>query len=348
MENELLKPYIAKAINFESLTLDESEAAMDIIMAGDATPAQVSAYIVAMRMKGETIDEITGAVKAMRKASVKVQLKDRSQLVYDIVGTGGDGAHTFNISTASAFVLAGAGKKIAKHGNRAASSLSGSADVLSALGLNMELTPAQVGQAIDELGIGFMFAPKFHPAMRHAIGPRKEIGQRTIFNVLGPLTNPANADVQLTGVYSPKLVQPIANVLKNLGSKGAMVLIGAAGTDELNTCGQNQVCELRAGELREYALDPQHYGMQAASIHELKGGTPDQNADLMRTLLSGKLEGAIRDSVILNTGAAIAIESGDIASGIALAKESIDSGAALRKMTQLVDFSRSFIQEPAE
>ena len=344
----MLKPYIAKAINFESLTMEESEAAMDIIMGGEATPSQVSAYIVSMRMKGETIDEITGAVRAMRKASIKVQLKDRSQLVYDIVGTGGDGAHTFNISTAAAFVLAGAGKKIAKHGNRAASSLSGSADVLSALGLNMELTPEQVGQAIDELNIGFMFAPKFHPAMKHAVGPRKEIGQRTIFNVLGPLTNPANADVQLTGVYSAKLVQPIANVLRNLGSKGAMVLIGAAGTDELNTCGSNQICELRDGSLKEYELDPQKYGLQPAKIEDLKGGTPDQNAELMRQLLGGTLKGPIRDSVVLNAGAAIAIETGDIASGIQQASQAIDSGAAQRKMRDLVDFSRSFIQEPAE
>lgn len=344
----MLKPYINKVINFENLTIEEAESAMDIIMGGEATPSQVSAYIVALRMKGETIDEITGSVRGMRKASVKVHLKDRSQLVYDIVGTGGDGAHTFNISTASSFVLAGAGKKIAKHGNRAASSLSGSADVLSSLGLNMEMTPEQVGQAIDEINIGFMFAPKFHPAMRHAIGPRKEIGQRTIFNVLGPLTNPANADVQLTGVYSSKLVQPIANVLRNLGSKGAMVLIGAGGTDELNTCGENQVCELRGGELTEFRINPAEYGLSPANIQDLKGGTPDENADLMRKLLTGELKGPIRDSVLLNTGAAIAMESGNITDGIKQAAESIDSGAAMAKMKHLVEFSRSFIQEPLE
>ena len=344
----MLKPYIAKIINFENLTSDEAESAMDIIMSGEATPSQVSAFIVALRMKGETIDEITGAVRAMRKASVKVTLKDRSQLVYDIVGTGGDGAHTFNISTASAFVLAGAGKKIAKHGNRAASSLSGSADVLSALGLNLDLTPDQVGQAIDELNIGFMFAPKFHPAMRHAIGPRKEIGQRTIFNLLGPLTNPANADVQLTGVYSDKLVAPIAKVLQNLGSKGAMVLIGAGGTDELNTCGVNQVCQLANGDLREYSLNPAEYGLKPAQLADLKGGTPDENAALMRQLLAGQLRGPIRDSVVLNTAAAISIETGNLRDGINQAEEAIDGGAAQRKLIELVDFSRSFIVEPAE
>ncbi len=344
----MLKPYINKIINYQSLTGEEAESAMDIIMSGNATPSQVSAFIVALRMKGETIDEITGAVRAMRKASVKVILKDRSKLVYDIVGTGGDGAHTFNISTASAFVLAGAGKKIAKHGNRAASSLSGSADVLSALGLNLDLSPEQVGQAIDELNIGFMFAPKFHPAMRHAIGPRKEIGQRTIFNVLGPLTNPANADIQLTGVYSDKLVAPIANVLRNLGSKGAMVLIGAGGTDELNTCGVNQVCQLDNGNLREYELNPADYGLKPAQMDDLKGGTPDENAVLMRQLLAGNLRGPIRDSVILNTAAAIAIESGDMNGAIRQAEDAIDSGAAQRKLTDLVDFSRSFIVEPAE
>lgn len=187
----MLKPYIAKAINTTHLTADEAEQAMTIIMTGQATPAQIGAYLVALRMKGETVEEITGSVRAMRAVAVKVPVSDRTQPVYDIVGTGGDGAHTFNISTAAAFVLAGTGRRVAKHGNRAASSQCGSADVLAALGVNLELTPEQVGQAIDEISIGFMFAPKFHPAMKHAVGPRKEIGQRTIFNLLGPLTNPA-------------------------------------------------------------------------------------------------------------------------------------------------------------
>jgi anthranilate phosphoribosyltransferase len=344
----MLKPYIAKVINSEHLTREEAESAMGVIMTGEATPAQVSAYIVALRMKGETIDEITGSVQGMRNAAVKVTVTDRSVPLYDIVGTGGDGAHTFNISTAAAFVMAGAGKKIAKHGNRAASSLCGSADVLSALGVNLDLTAEQVGLAIDQLNIGFMFAPKFHPAMKYAIGPRKEIGQRTIFNVLGPLTNPAGADIQLTGVYSDKLVRPIANVLKNLGSKGAMVLIGAQGTDELNTCGINQVCQLRAGELSDFEMNPADFGMPPASIDDLKGGSPDQNAEMMRQLLGGKLTGPIRDSVLMNAAAAISIETDDIKRSLEQASTSLESGAALASLQNLVEFSRSFIHEPLE
>src|SRR5688572_422030 len=231
-EQSMLKPFIAKAINRTDLADTEAEEAMNIIMTGQATPAQIGAYLVALRMKGETIPEITGSVRAMRANAVKVKL-DTNESVYDIVGTGGDGAHTFNISTAAAFVLAGTGRKVAKHGNRAASSQCGSADVLSALGVNLELTAEQVAQAIEQVGIGFMFAPKFHPAMKHAIGPRKEIGQRTIFNILGPLTNPAGAHIQLTGVFSPALTEPLANVLNELGSKAALVIHGANGLDEI-------------------------------------------------------------------------------------------------------------------
>jgi len=224
-ELSMLKPFIAKTINRADLTAEEAEQAMNIIMTGGATAAQIGAYLVSLRMKGETIPEITGSVRAMRANAVKVQLTKGDQPVYDVVGTGGDGAHTFNISTAAAFVLAGAGRRVAKHGNRAASSQCGSADVLASLGLNLELTPQQVGKAIDEIGIGFMFAPKFHPAMKHAVGPRKEIGQRTIFNILGPLTNPAGAHIQLTGVFAPELTEPLANVLKELGSRAALVWI---------------------------------------------------------------------------------------------------------------------------
>src|SRR5512137_1462503 len=214
----MIKDAIAKTIRREDLTQVEAAAAMMDIMTGNATPAQIGAYLVALRMKGETVDEITGSARAMRANVVPVPVKTASTL-YDTAGTGGDGKHTFNISTAAAFVIAGAGRKVAKHGNRAASSQCGSADVLSALGINLDLTAEQVGRAITEVGIGFMFAPKFHPAMKHAVGPRKEIGQRTIFNILGPLTNPAGADVQLTGVFAPALTDPLANVLKELGSR---------------------------------------------------------------------------------------------------------------------------------
>lgn len=344
----MLKPYIAKVVNKQDLTRAESESAMDIIMNGEATPAQVGAYLVALRMKGETIEEITGAVLGMRKASVKVPISDRSSPIFDVVGTGGDGAHTFNISTASAFVLAGCGVKVAKHGNRAASSQCGSADVLSALGLNLNLSPEQVGGAIDQIGIGFMYAPKFHPAMKFAIGPRKEIGQRTIFNLLGPLTNPAGADMQLTGVYSPELVTPIAMTLKELGSRAAIVLHGAGGTDELNTVGANQVCELRAGKLNEYQLDPSRIGLKSATMSNLRGADPDGSAVMMRELLTNKLHGPIRESVLLNVAAALSLIDGDLHQAYHRAEQALDDGSALDKLNSLIDYSKSFIIEPAE
>ena len=317
---------------------------MNIIMTGGATPAQIGAYLVALRMKGETIPEITGSVRAMRANAVKVQLTKGDQLVYDVVGTGGDGAHTFNISTAAAFVLAGTGRRVAKHGNRAASSQCGSADVLAALGLNLELTPQQVGKAIDEIGIGFMFAPKFHPAMKHAVGPRKEIGQRTIFNILGPLTNPAGAHIQLTGVFAPELTEPLANVLNELGSRAALVIYGAGGTDELSPCGVNRISHLKNGAVRTYDFDPVELGMPRATVADLRGGTPDESAQMMRELLSGKLNGARRDAVLLNAAGALAAETGDFKSALDEARAALDNGKALAKLNALVEFSQSFAQ----
>ena len=337
----MLKPFIAKAINRTDLTDQEAEEAMSIIMTGQATPAQIGAYLVALRMKGETIPEITGSVRAMRSVSVKVKL-NTTEPVYDIVGTGGDGAHTFNISTAAAFVLAGTGRKVAKHGNRAASSQCGSADVLSALGVNLELTAEQVAQAIQEIGIGFMFAPKFHPAMKHAIGPRKEIGQRTIFNILGPLTNPAGANIQLTGVFSPTLTEPMAQVLNELGSKAALVIHGANGLDELNTTGANRISHLKNGAVETYELNPADLGLAQSTVQDLRGGTPDEAAVMMRDLLSGKLNGACRDAILLNTAGALAAETGDFKSALEEAKESLDSGKAFAKLNALVEYSKSF------
>jgi len=345
-EHPMLKPFIAKAINRTDLTSSEAEEAMNIIMTGQATPAQIGAYLVALRMKGETIAEITGSVRAMRANALKVELAQSDGPVYDIVGTGGDGAHTFNISTAAAFVLAGTGRKVAKHGNRAASSQCGSADVLAALGLNLELTPQQVGKAIDEIGIGFMFAPKFHPAMKHAIGPRKEIGQRTIFNILGPLTNPAGANIQLTGVFDPQLTEPLANVLMELGSKAALVIHGAGGTDELSPCGLNRVSHLKNGAVRTYDLDPTKLGLPLATVQDLRGGTPDESAVMMRELFTGKRNGARRNAVLLNAAAALAAENGDFKSALEEAKASLDTGQALARMDALVEFSRSFAQAP--
>src|SRR5512142_1142899 len=341
-EPTMLKPFIAKTINRIDLTADEAEEAMNVIMAGQATPAQIGAYITALRMKGETIPEITGSVRAMRANAVKVQLTQTDEPVYDIVGTGGDGAHTFNISTAAAFIVAGTGRKVAKHGNRAQSSHCGSADVLSALGVSLDLTPEQIAQAVEQIGIGFMFAAKFHPAMKHAIGPRKEIGQRTIFNILGPLTNPAGAHIQLTGVYAPALTEPLANVLKELGSRAALVIHGAGGTDELNTRGVNRISHLKEGAVRTYELDPSQFGFKTATVQDLRGGTPDESAAMMRDLLGCKLNGARRESVLLNAAAALAAETGDFKSSLQEAAASLDSGKALAKLNALVEFSQDF------
>ncbi len=340
-EQFMLKPFIAKAINHTDLTAEEAEEAMNVIMTGQATQAQIGAYLVALRMKGETIPEIKGSVRAMRNVAVKVKL-NTTEPVYDIVGTGGDGAHTFNISTAAAFVVAGTGRRVAKHGNRAQSSHCGAADVLSALGVSLELTPEQVAQAIEQIGIGFMFAAKFHPAMKHAIGPRKEIGQRTIFNILGPLTNPAGANIQLTGVYSPNLTEPLAQVLNELGSKAALVIHGANGLDELNTTGINRVSHLRDGTVETYDLNPMDLGLAPSTVQDLRGGTPDESATMMRDLLGNKLNGARRDAVLLNAAAALAAETGDFKSALVEAQASLDSGKALAKMNALVEYSQSF------
>jgi anthranilate phosphoribosyltransferase len=277
----------------------------------------------------------------MRANAVKVKL-DTNESIYDIVGTGGDGAHTFNISTAAAFVLAGTGRKVAKHGNRAASSQCGSADVLSALGVNLELTAEQVAQAIEQIGIGFMFAPRFHPAMKHAIGPRKEIGQRTIFNILGPLTNPAGANIQLTGVFDARLTEPLAHVLNDLGSKAALVIHGANGLDELNTTGSNRISHLKNNTVETYDLNPADLGLAPSTVQDLRGGTPDESAVMMRDILSNKLNGARRDAVLLNAAAALAAESGDFKSALDEAIVSLDSGNALAKLNALVEYSQSF------
>jgi len=338
----MLKKYIAKTINHTDLSVEEAREAMNIIMTGQATPSQIGAYLVSLRMKGETIPEITGSVRAMRDNAVRIKPNLDGQHLYDIVGTGGDGKFTFNISTAAAFIIAGTGRKVAKHGNRAASSLCGSADVLSALGVNLEMTPEQVQKAIEEIGIGFMFAPKFHPSMKHAGGPRKEIGQRTIFNILGPLTNPASADVQLIGVYSPDLTEPLANVLKDLGSSAAMVVYGAGDTDELNQAGPNRISHLKNGEVNTYEFDPQELGVRRSTIQELRGGTPEESAQKMRELLGNKYSDACQDAVLINAAGLLSAETGDFRSAFAEAKDSLFNGKALEKMNALVEFSQSF------
>ena len=336
----MLRPFIAQVINRRDLSADDAEAAMNVIMTGQATPAQIGAYLVALRMKGETVEEITGSARAMRANALPVPLASRAGPLYDTAGTGGDGAGTFNISTAAAFVLAGTGRKVAKHGNRAASSQCGSADVLAALGLNLDLTPEQVGAAIDQIGIGFMFAPKFHPAMKHAVGPRKEIGQRTIFNLLGPLTNPAGADVQVIGVYDPALTEPLARVLAGLGSRAAFVIHGFGGTDELNACGPNQVSHLKDGAVRSFELDPAALGFDPGALSDLRGGAPEINAAMMRELLSGSANGTRRSAVLLNAAAAIAAETGDLPAAVKEATAALDSGAALAKLDALIEYSQ--------
>jgi len=336
----MLKPYIAKVINHQNLTAEEAQEAMRIIMTGEATPAQIGGYLVALRMKGETVEEISGSAATMRAVVNQVIPEKNGNDLLDTAGTGGDGSHSFNISTAAAFIIAGAGRKVAKHGNRAASSRCGSADVLEALGVNLNLTPEQVGACIDEVGIGFMFAPKFHPAMRYAIGPRRELAQRTIFNVLGPLTNPAGATHQLIGVFDPALTHPLAEVLGRLGGKAAFVVHGDGGLDELTTSGPNQVSHLKNGVVKTYQFDASTLGLRPASPEDLAGGDPTENAAKMTSLLSGEDHSPLQDVVLLNAAAALAVATGDMVAGLQTAKHSLDSGAALTKMQSLVATSQ--------
>ncbi|MCE1252802.1 MAG: anthranilate phosphoribosyltransferase [Anaerolineae bacterium] len=336
----MLKPYINKVISFQDLSAAEAEAAMQIIMTGQATPAQIGAYLVALRMKGESVDEISGSARAMRAQASRVEVDLNGGSLIDIVGTGGDGSNSFNISTTSAFIIAGAGRRVAKHGNRAASSRCGSADVLAALGVKIDLSPVQVAECIKQIGIGFMFAPVFHPAMKHAIGPRREIGQRTIFNLLGPLTNPAGATHQLVGVYDPALTEPLAKVLASLGGKAAFVVHGYGGLDELTTSGKNQISHLSGGQVKTYDLDAAALGLRPAASSDLNGGDPADNALILRGLLSGKDSSPRRDVVLLNSAAALAAEDGDLEAGLALAEESLRSGAALERLDALIAFSQ--------
>jgi anthranilate synthase/phosphoribosyltransferase len=343
-EDDMLKPFIAKLIDRQDLTPDEAESAMQIIMTGQATPAQIGGYLVALRMKGETVSEIAGSVRAMRAQAAHVPFLTHGFPLMDTAGTGGDGKHSFNISTAAAFVIAGTGRKVAKHGNRAASSSCGSADVLGALGVNLDLTPEQVAACIEEIGIGFMFAPRFHPAMKYAIGVRKELGQRTIFNLLGPLTNPAGATHQLIGVYDPTLTQPLAEVLFELGCKAAYVIHGYGGLDELTTSGPNRVSRLRDGKVDTFELNPADYDLKTASGEDLSGGNPEENALRMRSLLAGQDKTACSDVVLLNAAAALATETNDFGSALDEAKNSLESGAALAKLDGLVLLSQKYVQ----
>ena len=321
------------------LSQEGARDVMHSIMAGEATPAQIGAFLVALRIKGETADEIAGCAEAMRE-HVLVVRPARTDLV-DTAGTGGDGARTFNISTAAALVAAAAGAGVAKHGNRAVSSSSGSADVLEALGFNLELPPETIARSIDELGFGFLFAPTHHPAMRHAAPVRRDLATRTVFNVLGPLTNPAGARAQVVGVYAPELVPTIADVLARLGAERAFVVHGAAGVDELSPAGPNLVCEVANGQVRRREIDPLDLGIERCAPEELGGGDPADNAETIRRIFSGA-EGGKRDAVLLNAAGAIAAGglARDLGEGVGLAREAIDSGAAGERLEALIAFSR--------
>ena len=330
----MIRETIQKVVDGHDLTERETVDTMNEIMSGEATPAQVASFITALRIKGETIEEITGAARVMREKSTKIHTKQ--PFAVDTCGTGGDGAHTFNISTTAAFVVAGTGIPVAKHGNRAISSRSGAADVLKALGVNIEIEPEQIGACLDDAGIGFLFAPTLHGAMKYAIGPRREIGIRTIFNAVAPLTNPADAQAQVLGVYAPTLTEPLAHVLKNFGSQCAFVVHGGDGLDEITTTTTTQVSELADGTVNTYTLDPTELGIPTAQPSDLKGGTPEENAEMTLSVLKGE-KGPRRDIVLLNAAAAIVAggKADDITAGLAAAAESIDSGQALEKLEGL-------------
>ena len=311
----MIKEFISKVVKGEDLTEAEMETAMDEIMSGTATPAQIGAFITALRLKGETVDEITGAARAMRAKAIKINVNnhliniDRDEIniddetILDIVGTGGDGTRTFNVSTTTAFVAAGGGIKVAKHGNRAVSSLCGSADVLENLGVNLDVTSTDVEKCIKEIGIGFLYAPIFHGAMKHAAGPRQEIGIRSIFNLLGPVTNPAGASVQVLGVYEQSLTDKIAQVLKRLGIKEAFVVCGEGTFDEISICGPTKVSHLKSDDVSTFQMTPEEYDFKRADLADIVGGDASENAKIVRQILDGE-KGPKRDMVLLNASAA--------------------------------------------
>ncbi len=347
----MIREAIAQLLEKESLTSGQAEGVMDEVMTGAATPAQIGAFLIALRMKGETVEEITGCAMAMRRAALHIRPKSVEMI--DTCGTGGDRAGTFNISTTAAFTVAGAGLSVAKHGNRSVSSKSGSADVLEALGVNLNLTAEAIAQCIDDVGIGFLYAPMLHPAMRYAIGPRRELGVRTIFNILGPLTNPAGAASQLLGVYTPELTEIMARVLQSLGSRAACVVHGYHGVDELTTTGPNQISffglDALNGDVKTEVLDPQALGFDRAKRVDLLGGIPIENATITRDILAGKDRGPRRDVVLLNSGMALYVggKADSLEDGLGLAAESIDQGAALEKLAALVELSQALASAQA-
>ncbi|MFD2057947.1 anthranilate phosphoribosyltransferase [Mesorhizobium calcicola] len=331
-----LKTHIAKVATGSPLSFEEAREAFDIIMSGDATPGQIGGFLMALRVRGETVSEISGAVATMRAKMLRV---DAPAGAIDIVGTGGDNSHSVNISTASAFVVAGSGVPVAKHGNRGLSSLTGAADVLVALGIKIDISPETIGRCIHETGLGFMFAPAHHPAMKHVGPTRVELGTRTIFNLLGPLSNPAGVKRQMVGVFLPEWILPVAETLKALGAEHAWVAHGD-GYDEITTTGETHVAELIGGEIRSFTLTPEAVGLARHTKDELRGGDAAYNAKALRDMLGGAA-GAYRDTVLMNAGAGLVVagKATTLGDGIAAAAQAIDSGRALQVLDRLIEIS---------
>lgn len=336
----MIQQAIQKLVEGLHLTEEEATAAMTVIMDGEATPAQIGAFITALRIKGETVDEIAGFAKVMREKADRIT--PTASPIVDTCGTGGDGANTFNISTTAAFVVAGAGAAVAKHGNRSVSSKCGSADVLEALGVRIDLDPETVRECIEQVGIGFLFAPRFHASMKHAIGPRREVGIRSVFNVLGPLTNPACAQAQVVGVYDSALTHPIAHVLSRLGVREAYVVHGLERLDEISISGETQISHLKDGTVETFRIRPEDAGLKTAKPEAMSGGDAQENAAIVRSVLKGE-SGPRRDVVLLNASAALVVAgiASDLAHGVTIAAEAIDSGRAYEKLEALIDFTRS-------
>ncbi|MDP2121384.1 MAG: anthranilate phosphoribosyltransferase [Hoeflea sp.] len=338
-----LKSFIAKAAGGEALTRDEASQAFRVMMSGDATPSQIGGLLMALRVRGESVDEIAGAVSVMREKMLPVSAPTDA---IDIVGTGGDASGTYNVSTAAAFITAGAGVKVAKHGNRALSSKSGAADSLAALGVSLELDPAGIAACIDQAGVGFMFAPAHHSAMRHVGPSRVELGTRTIFNLLGPLSNPAGVKRQLLGVFAPQWLTPLAHVLRDLGSETVWVVHGD-GLDEMTTTGVTKIVALENGAIRDFEITPEDLGLSRVSLDLLKGGDGVENAAALKRVLEGETN-AYRDIALLNAAGALVIagKAQDLREGVAMAARSIDSGAALAALETLVRVSRAHAPAP--
>lgn len=334
----MIREVLAKLADRTNLSIQEAEEAMSEIMDGLATPAQISAYLMGLRQKGETVEEIVGSARAMRSRATRIRVA--AATVVDTCGTGGDGARTFNISTTAAFVVAGAGITVAKHGNRSVSSRSGSADMLGALGLRLDMTPDQVAACVDEVGIGFLFAPLYHDAMRHCAAPRQEMGIRTILNLLGPLTNPAGATHQVLGVYNAKLTELVGRVLLELGSQHCFVLHGMDGLDELTLSDRTKLSEGKGGVVSSYFTSPEEFGLDRVPAKEVAGGTPDENARITREILQGR-KGHRRDIVCLNAAPAMVVggKASSLRDGFRVAQHSIDSGAAMEKLDCLISYA---------